>query len=313
MKEFTLVFMGTSPFAFPSLEKLLEEGHPLRDVVTRPDQPAGRGKKLSPPPIKEKAKEYHLNVWQPSGQKELLEVLITLRPLVLINVAFGMILPREAIKLPPRGSINLHPSLLPAYRGAAPIQRAIMAGEDVTGVSALYMSPRLDAGDIILQKQIPIKESDTYGTLCQRLALEGAETLSRALELVLEGEDSPQPQREDLATYAPPLKKDEERLNWHRKAVELHNQIRALNPRPGAHAYLGRRRVKLWESAPLEGEKGEDLLAPGTVCRVERDFFDIVTGKGKLRICRLQAEGKKSLEAGDFLAGNPLREGDRFE
>lgn len=305
--------MGTAPFAFPSLEKLMEKGFPVRGVITRPDQPAGRGKKLLPPPMKDKANSYPLDVWQPKTRDELLELLNELCPEVLVNVAFGMILSRGVLELPPWGCINLHPSLLPAYRGAAPIQRAIMAGERVTGITVLYMSAKLDAGDIILQEKTHLGEKETCGSLSARLAEMGAEALVKALELVEKGEVSPRPQQEAMASYAPPLTKEEEKLDWHRKAIDLHNQVRALNPKPGAYAHLGRKRLKIWEAAPLEGQAGAGEVLPGTVCHIEKQCFDIQAGEGKLRILKLQPEGKKSMGAGEFLAGYQLQAGDRFE
>ncbi len=314
-----VLFLGTSPFALPALRKLAESGLRSLTAVTRPDRPAGRGKKSSMTPVKAEALKYKLTLFQPEGRIGLLEVLEKTNPDLLINVAFGMFLPPAVLDYPPLGCINLHPSLLPAYRGAAPIQRALMSGEEYTGVTVLHMSPELDAGDIILQEKTGIGFQENYGSLHDRLAELGAVKLLQALEL-LEKSAAPRiRQDEEKATFAPPLTRDEEQIVWSNPAIWIYNQVRALDPAPGAYTRFRNKRLKIWDTAIDGGDiprqkKGVSApLSPGTVSSVTKECFEVASGRGFLRVLELQPEGKKRMSARDFLKGYQLKVGVFFE
>ena len=310
----SIVFLGTAPFALPSLKLLLENGLRIAGVITRPDRPAGRGKKISSPPVKEMALEYGQKLFQPQNKAELENIMQELKPGVLAAVAYGMILPPEVLKIPPLGAINLHPSLLPSYRGAAPIQRALLAGEESTGVSVFFMSSRMDAGDLILQERVTIDAEENFGMLYDRLAVLGAEKLLEALKLIINGDASRIPQEDAKATYAPPLSRDDEIIDWSKDASSIVNQVRALDPFPGAYTYFRGKRLKVWRAGL---EKQIEVLSgsfspPGTICRVEKDFFTVCTAKEPLNIFELQPEGKRRMKTEDFLKGYVPQVGERF-
>lgn len=311
MTAFKILFLGTSPFALPSL-KLLAENFTCLSVVTRPDRPAGRGKPLTATPVKLEALKYNLELFQPEGHEDLMEVLRLSNPHLVVNVAYGMFLKEDVLNFPPLGCINLHPSLLPAYRGAAPIQRAIMAGEETTGVTVLYMTPRLDAGDIILQEKTYIDPEETYGMLHDRLAEMGSKVLLKAIYLLKEGKAPRHPQDETKVTYAPLITKEEELILWTRPALSLHNQVRALNPSPGAYTRYRQRRLKIWRTSVVEKNDEAPLFPPGTICQVGKDFVEVAAGRNLLKIQEVQLESKKKMEMEEFLKGHPLKVGDRF-
>jgi methionyl-tRNA formyltransferase len=308
----TLVFLGTAPFALPSLQMLFDRGFNLAGVITRPDRPAGRGKIISFPPVKETALKYNQNIFQPRSKAELESIIKELKPQIMVSVAYGMILPAEALAVPSLGAINVHPSLLPAYRGAAPIQRTLLAGEESTGISIFFMSSRMDAGDIILQEKVGIEPEETFGALYDRLAVLGAEKLREALELVVGGKAPRLPQDDGQATYAPPLSPEDEIIVWPKDALQIANQIRALDPYPGAYTHFRGKRLKIWKAVPEKQEDAGFSHTPGTICRVEKDFFAVATAKNPLKILELQPEGKKRMAVGDFLKGNRLRVGETF-
>jgi methionyl-tRNA formyltransferase len=317
--DLNVLFLGTSPFAIPSLRMLAESGLRSFAAVTRPDRPAGRGKKSSMTPVKAEALKYNITLFQPEGRAGLLEVLEKTNPELLINVAFGMFLPPAVLDYPPLGCINLHPSLLPAYRGAAPIQRALMSGEEYTGVTVLYMSPELDAGDIILQEKTGIGFQENYGSLHDRLAELGAVKLLQALKLLEKGAVPRIQQDDEKATYAPPLTRDEERIIWNSPAIRIYNQVRSLDPAPGAYTRFRNKRLKVWKTVPVgkdtsQGTK-EDFapLSPGTVSSVTKECFEVASGRGFLRVLELQPEGKKRMSTRDFLKGYQLKVGESFE
>lgn len=309
--------MGTSPFALPSLERLHQGNFHLEGVITRPDSYAGRGKKLIISPVKEKALQYGLNLYQPQGPEQLLEVLRTLNFQVLINVAYGLFLPGTILQLPPLGCVNLHPSLLPAYRGAAPIQRALLAGEETTGVTVMYMSPRLDAGDIILQEKVDIGPEENYGSLHDRLAKTGGALLEKALTLIAGGRAPRRPQDEERTTYAPPLSREDEIISWPDPARKIFNQIRALDPAPGAYTIYQGKRLKIWKAAAgevksLNLKENQGPITPGTILSVNDDTFQVATGQGALTVLELQLAGKKRMPVSEFLRGNKLKAGEGF-
>jgi methionyl-tRNA formyltransferase len=311
-----LLFLGTSSFALPSLQTL-QENFEVLAVVTRPDRPAGRGKKMTPSPVKEESLKHGVKIYQPQDRKQLYTVLKETEPQVLINVAFGMFLPENVLNFPPLGCVNLHPSLLPAYRGAAPIQRTLMNGEETTGITVLYMTPQMDAGDIILQEEIKIEPGENFGSLHDRLARCGAIKLQEALSLVARGTAPRRRQDETAATFAPALTKEEEKIQWSWPAGKIYNQVRALAPHPGAYTVYRQKRLKVWETMPLnpvQAGLAADLLTlpPGTVCQVARDYFTVTTGAQLLKILLLQPAGRRKMSAADFLKGNELKVGEKL-
>lgn len=316
MAGLKLLFLGTSSFALPSLQTL-QENFEVLAVVTRPDRPAGRGKKMTPSPVKEESLKHGVKIYQPQDRKQLYTVLKETEPQVLINVAFGMFLPENVLNFPPLGCVNLHPSLLPAYRGAAPIQRTLMNGEETTGITVLYMTPQMDAGDIILQEEIKIEPGENFGSLHDRLARCGAIKLQEALSLVARGTAPRRRQDETAATFAPALTKEEEKIQWSWPAGKIYNQVRALAPHPGAYTVYRQKRLKVWETMPLnpvQAGLAADLLTlpPGTVCQVARDYFTVTTGAQLLKILLLQPAGRRKMSAADFLKGNELKVGEKL-
>ncbi len=313
MSNDTLVFLGTAPFALPSLQMLIDCGFNPAGIITRPDRPAGRGKKISFPPVKEMALENNLNIFQPRSKAELESIIRELKPRILASVAYGMILPPGVLEVPALGAVNVHPSLLPAYRGAAPIQRTLLAGEELTGVSVFFMSAGMDDGDIILQEEVRVGPEETFGSLYDRLAVLGAEKLRESLELVAGGKAPRIPQDDGQASYAPPLTPGDEIIVWSKDALRIANQIRALDPYPGAYTYYRGKRLKIWKAfTERTGDLPEPSSLPGTICRVEKDFFAVAAAKNLLKILELQPEGKKRMAAGDFLKGNRLEVGEIF-
>lgn len=301
-----IVFMGTPDFAAPSLRRLVEDGHEIAGVFTQPDRPKGRGYRLVPPPVKELANEYSFDVFQPKGLKnpEAQGILEELRPELIVVVAYGRILPKAVLDLPARGCINVHGSLLPKFRGAAPIQRAVMEGETVTGVTTMFMAEGLDTGDMLLRRETPIGENETAGELFERLALLGADCLSETIRRL--DEIVPQKQDEALATQAPPLRKEEGEVDWNRPAPELDCQIRGVTPWPAATARLldGRtlkiHRVKVTD---FTGKPGE-LLDPKRLI--------VAAGEGSLELLEVQMEGAKRITGAELIRGQRLTPGKLF-
>ena len=319
MSNRSLVFLGSSRFALPSLRLLVEEGITVSAVITRPDRPSGRGKKHTPTPVKEAALAHKLTLYQPENKKQLLETLQQLQPRLLLNVAYGMILPDEVLALPPLQCLNLHPSLLPSYRGAAPIQRALMAGESVTGVTVLFMTSQLDAGDIVLQEQVAIGPAEDFGTLHERLAEQGAALLSRGVNLQFQGRAPRIPQDDQKATYAPPLTREEEEINWSAAAETIFNLVRALAPSPGAFTRFRGKRLKIWKSrlpySPSEyaALKGAPNTPPGTICYMDNACLAVQCGTGVLLLHVVQPESKRPMDARSFAGGYRLEVGEKIE
>ena len=294
-----IVFMGTPDFASESLKALLScPKHQVVGVISQPDRPVGRHQVLQPTATKQVAREAGIPVWQPERIKaeENLELLASLSPDVIVVAAYGQILPKSILELPKYGCVNVHGSLLPAYRGAAPIQRALLEGNQTTGITTMQMDVGMDTGDILLQREIPITKEDTSGSLFEKLAALGGELLLETLDELEKGNITPKKQDESLATYAPMLKKEEGLLDFSRTAKELDCQIRAMDPWPGAYTFLSGKRIKILE-AVLSDETGETgLLLPqkeAVVCCKE----------GALRILKLQPEGKKPQTGEEFMRG----------
>ncbi len=305
-----LIFAGTPAFAVPALEALLRAGHRVRAVYTQPDRPAGRGRKLTASPVKLCARQHGIEIRQPEklvGEESRLRADA---PDAMIVIAYGLLLPESLLVIPRHGCLNVHASLLPRWRGAAPIPRAIEAGDAITGVSIMQMETGLDTGPVLAEARTPIHDSDTSQTLHDRLAPLGADTLVRALEQLALGEIKPQAQDSARACYAKKLRKEETVLDWTRPASALHRKIRALIPWPVASTTWRGKTLRLWEVGPLVQKNTPG--APGTVVQAEANGVCVATGDGALTITRLQAEGGKILTAGEFLNGHPLAVGDRM-
>ncbi len=308
--RYRVIFMGTPEFAVPALRALLESEEVVA-VVTQPDRPRGRGRKLRPSPVKEVALSAGLPVLEPERLKdpEFLSALKAFSPDLIVVAAYGKILPREVLELPRLGCWNIHASLLPAYRGADPIRWAILRGERRTGITIMQMDEGLDTGPILLQKETEIGEAETGGELYARLSVLGAEALLEALSLQKEGRLKPRPQPEEGASYAPPIKKEEARLDFSLPAEELSLHIRAFDPRPGAFTLLEGKIFKLFRPGVLSENSAEP---PGTILGVREGRLLIACGKGTLSVSEVQLEGKRRVPVPEFIKGRRIVPGTRL-
>ncbi len=302
-----ILFMGTSFFACPSLEKLLGKGEVV-GVFTQPDKPQGRGLKVRVSPVKALALKNDLPIYQPENinQEEYFELIKKIAPDIIVVVAFGQILSPRILDLPKWGCINLHASLLPKYRGAAPINWAIIQGERVTGVTTMLMDQGLDTGDILMQQKLDILPEENAGELHDRLAQLGAETLIETIEKWKKGEIVPQKQEESEATYAPPLKKEDGLIDWGKPAEIIYNQIRGMNPWPGAYTFLAGKRLKVFQTKLI---KKVSRKKPGTVLDITDEGIVVGTGEGRLLLTEIQLESRKRISADKFLRGYPIPAG----
>jgi methionyl-tRNA formyltransferase len=306
-----LVFMGTPEFAVPSLDAVLAVGE-IAAVVTRPDRPRGRGLRTMPPPVAVAATQYALEVFQPATLRdpEFLGRLSQLRPDVIVVVAFGRIIPAEVLAVAPMGGINLHPSLLPRYRGAAPIARAIAAGDTETGVTVLHVSEDLDAGDIILQRAVPIAPEDTTATLEPRLAQEGAALLAEALRLLETGQAPRHIQDPSRVTLAPKLTVEEAAIRWSDPAQTIVNLVRALDPWPVAYTLRNGAPLKVWRAVAVDSTGATSGRAvPGTVLAAGPDALVVAAGAGAVNVLEVQPASGRRMAAADYLRGHPLAPG----
>ncbi len=298
-----LVFMGTPAFSVPILDGLVEAGYEVLAVVTQPDRPVGRKRVLTPPPVKVGALKHGIEVLQPekiSGSAEMARV-IELQPDVIVTAAFGQFLPEALLKAPTHGAINVHASLLPKYRGGAPVHYAIIKGEQETGVTIMEMVKKMDAGDIIRQASLEITEKDDVGTMFTKLSLLGKELLLATLPDYLAGKITPVPQDESQVTYSPNISREEEAVDWQKTATEINNQIRGMRPWPVAYTMFGENRWKLFEAVVSEEETTAE---PGTIIKITKQNFAIACGKGTVLVIeRLQPAGKGQLSAAEFLNG----------
>jgi methionyl-tRNA formyltransferase len=309
--RYRIVFMGTPEFAVPSLQALIDHGEEVAAVVCQPDKPKGRGRALSPPPVKELALTADIPVLQPTKVRtaEFLEELRSCRPDITVVTAYGRILPGPLLNLPPLGTINVHGSLLPKYRGAAPIQWAILNGDTETGITIMQMDEGMDTGDILLQSSLAIEPDDTAGTLAVKMAQLGGRLLIEALERLKAGILPPQQQDESLATPAPPLSKEMSEIDWSRSAREISCRIRGLDPWPMAHTTLNGKWLRLFAPQVSAGPVRE---LPGTLCRANKAGLMIATSEDYLRIGEVQLEGSRRMTVDAFLRGRPLAPGLRF-
>lgn len=314
-----IVFMGTPDFAVPSLEKLLAEGYSVKLVVTQPDKPQGRKKILTPTPVKEAALKHGIPVFQPRRlrDEESVAELAKWEPDLIVTAAFGQILPKAVLDMPKYGCVNVHGSLLPKYRGGAPIQRSIINGEKITGVTLMYMAEGLDTGDMISKVEVPITDDDTSGTMFAKLSEAGSDLLIREMPNLISGNVTATPQNDEEATYAKNLTRDDEKIDWSRSAKQIYDQIRGLVPYSGAFTLWDDQVFKVWSAVnpaalPEEYQKassGQQEAEAGTVLSLSKLGIEIKTADGSLWLREVQPAGKKKMPAGDFARGGSLKAG----
>jgi len=306
MSGWRTIFMGTPDFACPTLQKLIDHGLQVVAVVTQPDRPKGRGQKLMPPPVKELAEKNGIPVYQPLKVRnpEFVDIIRELKPDVIVVVAFGQILPKALLEIPPRGCINVHASLLPRYRGAAPLNWCIINGETETGVTTMLMDVGLDTGDMLLAAKTALDESEDIASLHDRMETLGAELLTETLDRLAAGDLVPQPQDNSESCYAAMLKKEDGIINWQTDARSIHNKVRGLAVWPGACTTIGDQVLKIFKTRVGSGS-GE----PGVVLQAAKGLIEVACQSGSLFLQELQLSGKKRLDSTSFLSGNPLTVG----
>ncbi len=328
-----ILFMGTPDFAVPCLDALVKSGRDVVGVVTQPDRPKGRGRQLTPSPVKLKATQCGIPVYQPEKIKspEFVSQLKEIRPDLIVVVAFGQLLSPEILDLPPYGCVNVHASLLPGYRGAAPIHWAVINGEKETGVTTMYMDRGLDTGDMILNQLIPVAEDDTVGSVHDKLAEAGARLLIKTIDAIEKGQAPRTPQDHSAATYAGLLKREHERIDWDRGAEDIRNLIRGMNPWPGAYTTLGDRVLKVWQAESFEADgatapqalsgsmaarEAYEGSAPGDSGKVLQIIpgrgLVVQAGNGCLLLTEVQLQGSRKMSVEEFLRGHPVKLGTRL-
>lgn len=304
MDALNIVFAGTPDFAAGHLQALIDSRHNVVGVYSQPDRPAGRGKKLQPSPVKKLALEHDIAVFQPLNfkQEDSVEALEALNADIMIVVAYGLLLPLAVLEAPTMGCLNVHASILPRWRGAAPIQRAIQSGDTETGITIMQMDIGLDTGDMLSKTLLAIKPNETGGSLHDRLLEKGPKALLQTITLLQAGESEPEQQDNSLANYAHKLTKAEALINWSLPAKDIELNIRAFNPFPCAYALLGDQRIKVWQAIALEEAT---TLLPGTIARVSTEGVDIATSAGLVRLLNVQLAGKKAMAIADIVNGQP--------
>ncbi|KAB0671900.1 methionyl-tRNA formyltransferase [Oryzomonas sagensis] len=306
MTGWRIIFMGTPEFACPTLQVLIDRGENLLAVVTQPDRPKGRGQKLMPPPVKEVAQRHGIPVYQPHKVRDpaFIDEIRRLEPDVIVVVAFGQILPKVLLEIPPHGCINVHASLLPRYRGAAPLNWCIVNGESETGVTTMLMDVGLDTGPMLLSRATPIDENENIAVLHDRMSVMGAQLLAETLDGLKTTSIPPREQDNAVSCYAPMLKKEDGLIDWSRDARAIHNQVRGLSVWPGAYTFMDGHVLKIYRT-----RVGNGSGQPGAVLRAAKGAFEIACLTGSIIIEELQTAGKKRLDAASFLAGYPVSEG----
>lgn len=319
-----IVFMGTPDFAAGALQALIEEGYDITAVVTQPDKPKGRSKELQFSPVKECALRYKIPVLQPRRIKtpEAIAELKQYEADVYIVAAYGQILSREILDMPKYGSLNIHASLLPKYRGCSPIQHVIIAGEQKTGITIQQMNEGIDTGDILYTKTIAIEADDTFETLHDKLMVLGGEAITEVLPIVEAGRLAPEKQNDEESSYAPMIDKSMGQIDFAKEAIAIDRLIRGMNPWPSAYTFYKGKQLKLWRAMPVEGEDAVSAtvgagafenaanVTPGTVTAVTKEYVEVATGRGVIHIYELQLEGKKRMTTHDFLLGVKVQVGE---
>ena len=298
-----VVFMGTPDFSVPVLRRLITDGYHVVGVVTQPDRPKGRKKVMTPPPVKVEAQKHQLKVLQPEKvrMEEDLQPVLDLMPDLIVTAAFGQILPKKLLESPKYGCINVHASLLPEYRGGAPIHQAIIDGKDETGITIMYMVEKLDAGDILTQEIIKIEEDDHVGTLHDKLSVVGANLLSQTIPELIAGKLTPIKQDEERVTFAPNIRREKEKIDWTNGGTSIYNQVRGLHPWPVAYTTTEEQSMKIWWVEKVAKMKEPK---PGTVVSIEADGFIVSTGDDVyIKVVDLQPSGKKRMNAAQYLRG----------
>ncbi len=303
MNPFKIIFMGTSDFAVPALRALAGASYPILSVVTQPDRPAGRGLELKASPVKQAALELALPLFQPEKIKapESIEFLKKLKPDVMVVAAYGQILPKAVLEIPRAACLNIHGSLLPRWRGAAPIHYSLMNGDLETGVTLMYMNEKMDEGDVLLTEKTPVGVAETTGELHDRLALLGAGGVVKALELLRDGKAGRTPQDGSIATYAPSLKREQCKIRWDRKAEEVVNQIRGLSPWPCAETQWNEKQLRVFSAQRIVGDGG----TAGQVLSIEKEGITVAALSGRVLMKEVQPPGKRRMGAYDFTLGHP--------
>ena len=305
-----VVFMGTPEFAVPSLDMLVREGYEVAAVVTQPDKPKGRGNKMAAPPVKEYAVKSGIEVLQPERIKtpEFTAVLEALEPDLLITAAYGKILPKYILDVPRLGCINVHASLLPKYRGAGPINWAVIKGEKATGITTMFTDVGMDTGDMLVKMEFDIGEDMTAGEVHDKLATLGADTLKETLRLLKEGALVRIPQNDEEATYAPILNKDLGMIDWSKPAREIHNLVRGTNPWPGAFSFYKGEKMKVWKTRVVDDSTCKE--APGSIYDVNKEGLTVVTGKGLIIIMEVQFESCRKMCIDEYICGHKIDKGE---
>ncbi|KMM38727.1 methionyl-tRNA formyltransferase [Guptibacillus hwajinpoensis] len=307
-----IVFMGTPDFSVPVLDMLVEEGYSIVGVVTQPDRPKGRKRVMTPPPVKVAAERLGLPVLQPEKVKdsEQLQPILDLQPDLIVTAAFGQILPKQLLDAPKHGCINVHASLLPELRGGAPVHYSILQGKKETGITIMYMVEKLDAGDILTQSVVPIEERDNTGSLHDKLSVSGSELLKDTLPKLLNGDISPVKQNDSEATFAPNIKREQEKIDWAKSGEEIYNHIRGLHPWPVAFTHYEGKVMKIWWGEKIESTSDAE---PGTVLYTDSDGPVVATGNSTaIKLTDIQPAGKKRMTSAQYLQGRTFEKNERF-
>ncbi len=306
-----IVFMGTPDFAVPILRVLVDEKYHVVGVVTQPDRPTGRKRVPTPPPVKEAAMQWGIPVFQPERlrDEQAIQQVFEWEPDLVVTAAYGQLLPESVLQKPKFGCINVHASLLPKYRGGAPIHWALINGEKETGITIMYMAKELDAGDMLVQQKIPIREDDHVGSLHDRLSALGAEMIKDLLPVLVKGKIKPTPQDHRQATYAYNIRPEDEWIDWSQSAKQIYDHVRGLHPWPVASTTWKQQRLKIWWVEALSTDSAQP---PGTILTMEPDGISVATGKGIIQIKELQLAGKKRMSTQDFLGGARMRVGEQL-